>query len=56
MGETAGEKVSDDHPLPCPICGQGCEQTAELRTHLMVSHRKSAVTDELLSTTVSGSN
>jgi len=33
-------------PTDCPLCAREVEERTELRIHLMVDHRKSAVIDE----------
>ncbi|MFB6301484.1 MAG: hypothetical protein ABEH78_01280 [Haloferacaceae archaeon] len=40
-----------DHGYECPLCGLTSTETDEIYTHLMTSHRKSAVSTALLDAT-----
>jgi hypothetical protein len=42
-------RMSHHQPSTCPLCNQADLRQSDLRVHLMVEHRKSAVVDQLLS-------
>lgn len=49
METTKHEDVPNSRFTTCPICGDECEHEVTLQQHILVGHRKSTVTDELLS-------
>jgi hypothetical protein len=50
METTTHADVPNGRCTTCPVCGHECEHEESLQQHIMVGHRKSTVTDELLST------
>lgn len=39
-----------ERQFTCPLCGRTTDTRTEVYHHLLVGHRKSAITDELLGT------
>ncbi len=44
----SGSESRSKQPIDCPLCSHRADSQTDVYTHLLVSHRKSAIARELL--------